>query len=61
MTKKDFTLIADVLYKQRPATDKNAITRWVIICNAFATALQATNPLFNRSRFLDACGAGVTI
>ena len=61
MTKKDYELIANVLYHQRPSHSSvidHDMQRWVIMCNAFATALESTNPRFNRTRFLTACGAG---
>ncbi len=50
MTKKDFILIAAVVHKL-----PDNILR-VAVATEFATALATTNPLFDRARFLTACG-----
>ena len=46
MTRRDFELIAGVL-RETNATPEQA--------QAFASALAATNPRFDRERFLSAC------
>jgi hypothetical protein len=53
MTRKDYQLIADAV-KQITANDyaQDRADK----ANLFADALTATNPLFNRARFLTACG-----
>lgn len=54
MTRKDFKLIASVLKKEREewlySGDAN------IIASDFAEALATTNPNFDKSKFLEACG-----
>ena len=52
MTRKDYVLIAEVIATSwhASADSKNAIA------NNMADALEGTNPLFNRDKFLDACG-----
>ena len=57
MTRKDFELIADTL-KDCPKGLKGSGQRqdWEIVCGHFAAALNNTNPRFDRSRFLTACG-----
>ena len=52
MSRKDFELIATTI-KSLPNRDQNAV--------AFADALRSTNPLFDRDRFLRACGAATTV
>ena len=56
MTKKDFVLIAAALATARPlASATPASVHWQA-CHACADALATTNPLFDRARFLQACG-----
>jgi hypothetical protein len=52
MTRKDYVLIAEVI-----ATSWHASAEFKSdIAHNMADALAGTNPLFNRARFLDACG-----
>ncbi len=50
MTRKDFELIARVVSNITNTTSRRGVAE------AFASELSATNPRFNRARFLDACG-----
>lgn len=54
MTKKDYELIADTI--QSVPFDPGALTPKFSVAQAFADALKATNPRFNREKFLKACG-----
>jgi hypothetical protein len=58
MTRKDFELIADVLRDCREAyLDSGADPHSIdTVAECFAIRLPATNPRFNRERFLTACG-----
>lgn len=60
MTRQDFKLIAEVLKDSLPYEDSNSIEAergyHEMICNAFADRLSSTNPNFDRTRFLKACG-----
>lgn len=61
MTKKDYELIASQLYQAcyiADMSDNRKILNPFVeaICKDFADALKPTNPLFNRQRFLEACG-----
>jgi len=49
MTRRDFNLIAGVICQLPPLISRDALAR------AFAAELPATNPNFNRGRFIDAC------
>jgi len=49
MTRRDFNLIAGVIRQLPSPVSRDALAR------AFAAELPATNPNFNRGRFLDAC------
>ena len=53
MSKKDFVLIADVINSSRN-TENNKLMDEVAV--NFANRLKTTNPLFNRDKFLKACG-----
>ena len=54
MTRKDFQLIAGVLKGcLEQATEPNEIK---IAAHAMAGALRWSNPLFDRTKFLEACG-----
>lgn len=58
MTRKDYQLIAGVLQQNRAQFgqyDERAITLDAV-AHQFATALEDTNPRFDRARFLTACG-----
>ncbi len=56
MTKKDYVLIAKV-FKITNSVEKS-YGRWTIVDVAknLATELEKENPLFNREKFLTACG-----
>lgn len=65
MTRKDFVLIADTLKAAKPQLDwrdtpdmeKQAeMALWTELAQSLATALARTNPAFDRTRFLTACG-----
>lgn len=67
MTRKDFILIAQTLAASKPTYEdtnplfnKNAhriaMLTWSVTCNNFANTLATTNNLFDRNRFLIACG-----
>ena len=56
MTKKDFILIAAALKATQPSYAARAQVAHDITINAIADALATTNPLFDRARFLAACG-----
>jgi hypothetical protein len=53
MTRKDFKLIADVIRHADEIADDMTLAA---IAENLADALGTTNPLFNRAKFLDACG-----
>jgi hypothetical protein len=55
MTKKDFQLIADVLYKFNPKSGTRTFL-WESVLNDFVVALKSTNGRFDEIKFLDACG-----
>ncbi len=52
MTRRDFQLIAGVLAETRNIEE----TSRVLYVDAFARALEGTNPRFDRGRFAAACG-----
>lgn len=62
MKKKDFELIASEIKKMHTLsieireTNKKTISITDMFANSIATRLQETNPRFDRSRFLLACG-----
>ena len=62
MTKKDFELIAGTIRDLRLADDTIEPPRQIsevhrqFVARRFANDLRATNPLFDRARFLKACG-----
>ena len=62
MTKKDFELVANVLKAGREMpieireTGKKYISHDDLVAEKMADELEATNPLFNREKFLVACG-----
>ena len=61
MSRKDFQLIADTLKSVRPDPEYQFhYAMWQETCHAFAHSLRQTNPLFDRTRFLTACGLGAT-
>ena len=56
MTRKDYILIADCIY--RASLTNPATAHRLALCDAallLASALQADNPRFDRDRFLEAC------
>jgi len=65
MTRKDFVLIADTLKAAKPALGPHdasdmemqaQLALWTDMAESFGTALARTNPAFDRTRFLTACG-----
>jgi hypothetical protein len=69
MTRKDFDLIAAVLFAERPSfhkageyhdwssvMDAGEYHRWSSVVVAMADRLVYTNPRFDRKKFLTACG-----
>lgn len=60
MTRQHFELIARV-FRESPVNQcaqdfhPDASDAWNILVGEMADALSATNPAFNRARFLDAC------
>lgn len=68
MTKKDFELFADILVSCKPAPGPNRdtdaesslyegqVTQYRWTCEVAASRLRATNPRFDKARFLAACG-----
>lgn len=58
MTKKDFILIARVLSESKENRNRLVETPQVFdrVAQRMADALADTNPLFDRGRFLTACG-----
>lgn len=58
MTRQHFALIAEVL-RERQASHEMGSASWAttdVIMHDFVVALRRTNPNFNPSRFLKACG-----
>lgn len=57
MSRKDFELIAASLNSSKPPGDTgDRLHQWEAICFGLAGALAHSNPRFDRSRFLAACG-----
>ena len=62
MSKKDYIKLAATLKESKPVydTDENTayalLKAWNIACENFAFMLAKDNPLFDRNRFLSACG-----
>jgi hypothetical protein len=54
---RHFAFIAATLRASRPEHhwDANKMAQWDVTVNRFADACAATNPKFNRARFLSAC------
>jgi hypothetical protein len=63
MTKRDFVLIAESFAKCAPdaKTAPAAREMWRDLRGTIATALDSTNPRFDRDRFLRACANGKEI
>lgn len=58
MTRQHFALIAGVI-RERQATHEHGSASWAaldVLADDMCRALAATNPNFNPSRFLKACG-----
>lgn len=57
MTKKDFELIARSIseFNRFPGFDLDGAEK-IMLAKIFANNLATTNPLFDRQRFLKACG-----
>ena len=58
MTRKDYILIAQEIATTRKVnlTDGTLLVSVEHLANSLATALEIDNPLFDRARFLTACG-----
>jgi Fe-S-cluster formation regulator IscX/YfhJ len=58
MSRKDFNLIAQAFYQTKPLADcdTNRSQQWWDDVRNVAYALRETNPRFDVSRFLAACG-----
>lgn len=58
MSRKHFESLAAALRNRKPEAhwDPNKRVQWVHDCEAIADACQASNPRFDRGRFLAACG-----
>jgi hypothetical protein len=56
MSRRNFNLIARVLLEQRDRATVAELWRLDETARAFAVELRATNPRFDRQRFLTACG-----
>jgi hypothetical protein len=55
MTKKDFQLIANVLYQFNPESGKRRLL-YESLLSDFVVALSSTSNSFNETKFLEACG-----
>jgi hypothetical protein len=55
MTRKDYEFIAGIIASLSPVVS-DAMIRY--IARAFADCLQDTNPRFDKTRFVVACGKG---
>ena len=53
MTRKDFELIANIIYSLNVDSSDDRIDRIALV---FADRLKTANDRFDRSRFLEACG-----
>ena len=60
MTKKDYELIASVLFDTMPEKDMYHFLErkimWETNCRCLASAFEMENSRFNRQKFLKACG-----
>ena len=58
MTKKDFELIAEIIFRNQEqfteGEEGNSLLR--VMSHQFANELENTNPRFNREKFLKECG-----
>jgi hypothetical protein len=57
MSRAGFEMIARILKDAKPYAE-GALPGWSAVVSAFARDLAATNPRFDRARFLAACGWG---
>ena len=57
MTKKDYELIANVIY-ERLQTKENDYTTLIHVTRELARALYKDNSQFDTGKFVDACGMG---
>lgn len=55
MSKKDFIALADALRAEKPGTnwDPNKMVQWELDAKAIADVRQASNPAFNRERWMN--------
>lgn len=64
MTKEDYKLIAESIWRSGYIKDKNKVRQEAkekmrhLIATDLATSLEKDNPLFVRSQFMEACGFG---
>lgn len=57
MTKKHYVIIAAILKRWKPTpADTKEYRVWSSIVYDITTTLEKYNPLFDRARFLEACG-----
>jgi hypothetical protein len=58
MSKKHFNLLAAAMLSCKPIPEdgKAQMTRWVAACEKVADVCRGVNDLFDRRRFLQACG-----
>ena len=57
MTKKDYELMAEVLERESKSGEKRLIqVSYENIVDCLAVAFAQDNPMFNRTKFLTACG-----
>ena len=58
MTRRHYEWLAATLAGVQPGTGADIAeqAQWLDTCDAFADALESSNPRFDRARFLKACG-----
>jgi hypothetical protein len=62
MTRKHFELVAQAFATTKPPyQEPERETQWLLDIRLVADVLQASNPLFNRSKFLKACSCSFAI
>lgn len=55
MTKKDYELLASVMYRTLPDKDGTAYDQWLDMLNVLSAQLTSTNERFDYARFRRAC------
>jgi len=63
MTQRDFQAIARAIYQSRllvglPFGESDEDQQWTAVRDAVADVLAASNPRFDRARFVEACETG---